>query len=90
MIGSASHRLLAPSILAALGRHLETVVERRMVAPDTFEQRGNICSHALQCLSRHGAELQQQLGLLAMQPAVVLLIVMLLVEGIEGVGRKSW
>src|SRR3981081_2672396 len=90
MVRSACHRLLAPSFLGALGRHLEAVVESRVISPDAFQQVRNIRGHALQRLSRYGAELQQQLGLLAMQAAMVLLVVMLLVESIEGVSRKAW
>src|SRR3979411_3216724 len=90
MVRSASHRLLAPSFLGALGRHLEAVVESRVISPDAFQQVRNIRGHALQRLSRYGAELQQQLVLLAMQAAMVLLVVMLLVESIEGVMQKAW
>src|ERR1700716_2768744 len=90
MVRSASHRLLAPSFLGALGRHLEAVIESRVISPDAFQQVRNIRGHALQRLSRYGAELQQQLGLLAIQAAMVLLVVMLLVGRIEGGSVKGW
>src|SRR5882762_4071092 len=89
MIRGASHGLLAPSFLGALGRHFEAVIERRMVAPDSLEQVGDIRSDALQRLPWDRAELQQQLGLLAVKAGVVLLIIMLFMESIEGVGRKA-
>src|SRR3990172_5896806 len=82
------HGVLEPPVLRAVGGDRHLVVEVRVVLPGSFQQPENVGPHALERLPRHRADLKDHLALAARHPAVVRLVVVLLVDRVEGVGRE--